>query len=181
MIYAGRIDSIGEYTLDLRDFFVLNKNKWESFAWKSDEDTKELYYDNDTFIYIFDGTDPEKGRKIDSQELLNGEYHVDEDKAQDDHHKKLRDYYAYIYTDGDRIAGIYLRKSIDSVLRQKIVTATLDKNQVKAKGALVMKNGVRIKTSELKKGDKIYMVMDETVSNVDKTLMDRRARVIVVK
>ena len=44
-----------------------------------------------------------------------------------------------------------------------------------------MKNGVRIKTSELKKGDKIYMVMDETVSNVDKTLMDRRARVIVVK
>ena len=133
MIYAGRIDSIGEYTLDLRDFFVLNKNKWESFAWKSDEDTKELYYDNDTFIYIFDGTDPEKGRKIDSQELLNGEYHVDEDKAQDDHHKKLRDYYAYIYTDGDRIAGIYLRKSIDSVLRQKIVTATLDKNPLEIK------------------------------------------------
>lgn len=229
MIYAGRVDTIGEYTLNLKDFFVLNKNEWESFGSIKDG-VKELYYDNDTFIY-----DADSGEVLDPEKLLNGEYNVDEDKAQEDYHKKLRDHYAYIYTDGDRIAGIYLRKNIDSVLRQKIVTATLDKNpleqkqqgddsnstdttlveidgidekedgeltlalrdakdwsaydegwklkyknlNVEAKGALVMKNGERIKTSELKKGDKIYMVMDEYMYG--KTFMGRRARVIVVK
>lgn len=212
MIYAGRLESIGEYTLDLRDFFVLNKNKWESFPWKTKEDIKELYYDSDTFIY-----DVEKNKTLTSQELLSGEYHIDEDN--DKGNKNLRDYYAYIYTDGDRISGIYLRKSIDSLLRHRIVTATLDKNPLKygeeieaidenienprlklglrdirdwsekteswklkyenlnveVKDALVMKNGERIKTSELKKGDKIYMVMD------DITTFGRQAKVIIVK
>ncbi len=214
MIYAGRVDSISEYNLNLRDFFVVNKNKWESFPWKSDEDSKELYYDNDTFIF-----DVEKSKQLTSEELLNGQYHIDENNVSSSDSSALRDYYAYIYSDGDRISGIYLRKNIDSLLRHRIVTATLDKNPMKygeeiesidekvedprlkldlrdikdwsenseswklkyenlnveAKGALVMKDGKRIKISELKKEDKIYMIMDD-IKN-----FGREAKVIIVK
>ncbi len=227
MIYAGRVDTLGEYTLNLKDFFIVNKNEWESFG-SIKTGVKELYYDNDTFIYVYDDKiDPDKGRSLDPEKLLNGEYNVDEDKAQEDYHKKLRDYYAYVYTDGDRIAGIYLRKNIDSLSRQRIVTATLDKNPLKngveinaiekeedpnltldlrdvkdwsnysedwklkyanlnviAKGALIMKDGERIKSSELKKGDKIYMVMDEYLLSEQPNsirVMRKQAKVIVVK
>ncbi len=218
MIYSGRIDSIGEYALTLKDFFVINKNEWESFG-SIKYGVKEFYYDNDTFIY-----DADSRVVLDAEKLLNGEYHVDEDKATEAYHKRLRDYYAYAYTDGDRIAGIYLRKKIDSHSRQRIVTATLNKNPLKygieidaidevedpdlrldlrdikdwsnyteswklkyanldisAQGALVMKNGKRIKTSELKKGDKLYMVIDEYLIETETPLMRKKARVIVVK
>lgn len=198
-IYAGRVDSIGEYTLDLRDFFVLDKNKWESFGYVKEKDLKKLYYDNETFIY-----DLETKKSMTSSELLSGKYHVDEDNMnREDRLDNLRDYNAYIYTDGDRISSIYLMKEMDSLLKQNITTATIasgpteDKNMgttivlrdvkdwserlekwnlkygnmnLRIKDTLIVKNGKGIKGSDLKIGDRLYIVRD-----------DLEGKVIVVK
>lgn len=194
-IYAGRVESIGEYTLDLRDFFVLDKNKWESFGYAKEKDLKKLYYDNETFIY-----DVETKKSMTSSELLSGKYHVDEDNMnRDDERDNIRDYNAYIYTDGDRISSIYLVKQMDSLLKQTVTTATIasdpteDPNMgmtielrdikdwserlekwnlkygnmnLRTKDALIMKNGKSIKSSDLKIGDRLYIVRDDLVGKV---------------
>lgn len=189
-IYAGRVDSIGEFGLDLKDFFVLEQNKWESFA-----ETKELDYDNDTFIY-----DVEEQKVLTAKELLDGEYHIDEDNISDiDKENGTKDYNAYIYTDGDRISGIYLLKDMDSLLRETVTTASIktevvnDENtgptvviqdakdwsksgdrwtlrygdmNLRIKDALIMKNGKRIAPEDLRQGDKLYIVRDDLVGKV---------------
>lgn len=197
-IYAGRVDSVKDYSLSLKDFFVLEKNSWESFA-----EPKDLAYDNDTFIY-----DVEKKKTLTAKEFLDGEYHVDESSIpsgdSDDPSigelQKLRDYNAYIYTDGDRIAGIYLVKEMDSLLKQDVTTATIksgptandtigdtvlvlkdEKNwselgqkwnvgygdrNLRIKDALIMKNGKRIKASDLKANDRLYIVRQDLVGKI---------------
>lgn len=209
-IYAGRIESMDQYKVNLRDFFVLDKNKWESFAYGSDEDIKGLYFDNETFIY-----DLEEDKTLTAKEMFEGEYHVDEDD-ENRKDKTKRDYNAYIYTDGDRISAIYLREDMDSLLRQRILNATVssvdetvyeidnpneensdlnidlrdiknwseqsgkwdlgyENRNIRTKDALIMKNGKRIKASDLKSGDKLYIVADE-IENEGFT-----AKVMVVK
>ena len=56
--------------------------------------------------------------------MFEGEYHVDEDDDNRDD-KTKRDYNAYIYTDGDRISAIHLRKDMDSLLKQRVLNATV--------------------------------------------------------
>ncbi len=199
-IYAGRVDSLGEYSLDLKDFFVLDKNKWESFG-----ATKKLFFDNETFVYDLDKTledgQTEEDRKLTIQQFITGEYHVDENNlSQIDKDRGTRDYYAYIYTDGDRISGIYLMKQMNSLLRQTVTTASVKtaplKNEVtqnidlvlkdakdwserlekwtirsadtpiRIQGALIMKNGKRIKAEELKVNDRLYLVRDEPIGKI---------------
>ncbi len=107
-IYAGRMDQIVEDRLWLKDFFLLDENDWQSF-----EGEKELYFDNDTDIY-----DLEEGEKISVEKFYSWRYAVDEDseyaKSND-----FRDWYAYIYTDGDRISSIMVQKNMDSLLKQR--------------------------------------------------------------
>lgn len=185
-IYAGRLDSILEGKLYLRDFFLLNRNDWESF-----DDKKELFYDNDTFIY-----DLEDNKKISFKEFFAGDYAVDEDNRRK---RKLRDWYGYIYTDGDRVSSIYVKKKMDSLLKQRttigiVEGAPYDNNlmgwtirvhdvkdwssrheewmaknaslNIYLKEAMIVKNGKRIAPEDLKPGDRLYMVREDVVGKI---------------
>lgn len=193
-IYAGRVDKLTDYRLFLKDFFVLEQNRWESFA-----ETKELSFDNDTFIYDLENPNEDE-RQLTAKEFLDGEYHIDENNMSDiDKEKGTKDYNAYIYTDGDRISGIYLMKKMDSLLKQTITTATIKEGpkddvnmgltlvlrdaknwsestekwnvaygdmNLRIKDALIVKDGKGIKSSELKQGDRLYVVRDDLVGKV---------------
>ncbi|HZK43059.1 MAG TPA: hypothetical protein VFC73_02110 [Syntrophomonadaceae bacterium] len=184
-IYAGRLDQISQDNLWLEDFFMLNENRWESFS-----DVKELFYDNDTFIY-----DAESKKLISSLEFWAGDYSVDEDNVRD---PKLKDWYAYLYTDGDRVVCISVQKKMDSLLGQRITTGRVDKvvddsmvgwslilndakdfSQVKSEWMLktaslrlsledvmIIRNGKLINPEELKAGEMLYIVRDDFHSKV---------------
>ncbi len=113
-IYAGRLDQIAQDMLWLDDFFLLNENDWESFS-----DPKELFYDNDT--YIIDG---ENKKMLTPLEFWAGDYAVDDDNVRD---SKLKDWYAYLYTDGDRVVSIRVQKTMDSLLNQRISTGRVER------------------------------------------------------
>lgn len=180
-LYAGKLDEITKNKVILEDFFLLNKNEWESF-----DDDKELYIDDETYIY-----DLEDNRKITREELYTGEYSVDDgsDYVDDNH---LRDWYGYIYTDGDRISSIIVKKKMDSLLRQNInigdiqsvyddssVGMVMNLNNVKQwsrihdkwkertmelrqylEEALIVKGNESITYNDLKPNDKVYVVRD---------------------
>ncbi|MBB6215594.1 hypothetical protein HNQ80_001683 [Anaerosolibacter carboniphilus] len=186
-IYAGRLDVILESTVTLKNFYVLNQNEWESFSKE-----KELYYDNDTFIY-----DLENGKKVAPKEFYAKDYAVDEDTdyASD---RGLKDWHGYIYTDGDRICGIVVQKKLDSLLRQRTSNGVIEKieddallgwtmyikdgkdwsarkEQWMAKNstfkvtldeALIMKDDKVIQPDELKPGDRLYIVRDDMEGKV---------------
>ena len=116
LLYAGKLDMVIDNKLVLTDFFVLNQNEWESF-----DDEKELYFDNDTFIL-----DLEDMKRITHEEFITGHYAVDEDSSFR-RRQGLRSWYAYAYTDGDRIVAIALKKDMDSLLRQRVAVATIDR------------------------------------------------------
>ncbi|MFW5648181.1 MAG: hypothetical protein ACOCG5_03780 [Candidatus Alkaliphilus sp. MAG34] len=109
-IYAGRMDQIVEDRLWLRDFFLLDENEWQSFRGK-----KELFFDNDTDIYDLD----KEGRRISIEEFYSGIYAIDENSK---HARKnnLKDWHAYIYTDGDRISALMAQENMDSLLKQRV-------------------------------------------------------------
>lgn len=113
-IYAGRMDQIVEDRLWLKDFFVLDENQWQSF-----EGEKELYFDNDTDIYNLDTRE-----KISVKEFYSGNYAVDEGSRYAREHN-LRDWHAYVYTDGDRISAIAVKKKMDSLLRQRVTNGII--------------------------------------------------------
>lgn len=112
-LYAGRLNTIVENKLWLKDFFLLNANDWESFS-----DEKELFYDNDTHIY-----DLENKKQLTVKEFFSGNYAVDEDSIFSD--RNNRDWYGYVYTDGDRIVGITVKKDMDSLLRQRVTNGII--------------------------------------------------------
>lgn len=112
-IYAGRLDQIVEDRVWLEDFYILNENEWESY-----NDSKELFYDADTGIY-----DLEDKRYLTVKEFYAGNYAIDEENTQD---KKLQDWYAYLYTDGERVVALVAKKNMDSLLRQRISTANIE-------------------------------------------------------
>jgi len=115
-LYCSRLDKVIDNNLYLLDFFHLNQNEWESFTGE-----KELYFDNDTIFF-----DLEKGKQITLKEFTHGNYAVDE-KSREARRDGLRDYYGYIYTEGDRISIIYIQKNMDSLLKQKISTGKINK------------------------------------------------------
>lgn len=113
-VYAARLDEIVEYSVKLKNPFLLVKNQWEGF-----EDDKELYYDNDTFIY-----DLEKDKLITSKEFFSKDYAVDENSRYAKNYN-LKDWHGYIYTDGDRISVIGVQKNMDSLQRQRMTIGTV--------------------------------------------------------
>lgn len=181
-LYAGKLHKIVENHLTLRDFFLLEQNSWESF-----DDDKELYYDNDTYIY-----DLENGKRIKTDEFFAKDYAVDEDSDYAiDYDKK--GWHAYIYADGDRSCAILAKKSMDSLLAQRITTATIDRIEddplvgrvavlrdardwsrrnekwmpktttvrLKIDKSLVVKDDMAKSYEELRPGDTIYCVRDD--------------------
>ncbi len=190
-LYAGKLDMVLEDFLVLEDFFLLEKNQWESY-----DDEKELFFDNDTYIY-----DMEDNTLISSKELYSGDYAVDE-KSKYARNNNLRSWYAYAYTDGDRITVLGLKKSLDSLLRQRITNGSIkivednihvgwtvelinandwsrrheqwmprnDSIRINLENALIIKDDKLIKPYELKSGDRLYIVRD-----------DFEGRVVIVK
>lgn len=114
-IYEGTLDEILSDRLKLKDFCILDKHEWESF-----NDEKELYLDNDTVIY-----DAEEDKNITLEEFYSGDYAVDEDSDYADDND-LKDWYGYIYTDGDRVTSIVTSKTRDSLLSQTISIGTVE-------------------------------------------------------
>lgn len=187
-IYAGRMDQIVEDRLELKDFFVLEENDWQSF-----DDEKELFFDNDTDIY-----DLTNNKKLSLEEFYSGNYAVDEDSSYA-RRRNLKDWHGYIYTDGDRISAIMVQKNMDSLLRQRVTNGLIasapeednlvgwkteitnardwssnksqwiEKNSnisINLEEALLIKEGKAIEPHELKAGDRIYTVRDDFYSKI---------------
>lgn len=125
-IYAGRLSRIFEDKVYLKDFYLLDRHDWESFSTRDEDDEKELFYDNDTKIY-----DLENKKYIEPKEFFAADYAVDEDSDDDERIKKnnLKDWYGYIYTDGDRISSIMVQKDLDSLRKQRITNAVVEKTE----------------------------------------------------
>jgi hypothetical protein len=113
-LYAGRLDQIVEDKVELTDFYRLEQNKWAAVKGE-----KELYYDLDSAIVNLTS-----GETLSPEELVSGNYAVDEDSAYvEDNH--LSDWFAYIYTDGDRIVAMGVQPKTDSLLSQRITSGTI--------------------------------------------------------
>lgn len=181
-LYSGKLDKAVENKVVLRDFFVLNRNDWESF-----DDDKELYYDNDTYIF-----DLEEMKQITPEQFFTEHYAVDEDSSYA-RRQGLKSWYSYAYTDGDRIVAIGLQKNMDSLLRQRVTIGTVDRVEedslvgktvivrdardwssrnekwmaktlpvrMRVEKAILIKNDKVISWDELKFGDDIYSVRDD--------------------
>lgn len=182
-IYAGRLDKILPNKLYLRDFFLLDKNDWKSFS-----EDKELFYDDDTFIYNM-----EDGKKVSPKEFFSSDFAVDND------YRKPRDWYGYLYTDGDRISTVFVKKSLDSLYLQRTTTAIVEtapnedthmgwtikvrdardwssnyeewmmKNSslnIYLKEAMILKNGKRVTRDDIKIGDRLYLVRDSNMAKI---------------
>lgn len=108
LLYMGRLQTVLPESVTLRDFFFLNQNQWESFGGE-----KEFFFDDDIMIF-----DAERGQEVGFREFVSREYSIDESVSR----KKelLRDWYAYLWADGDRVSAAYMKKSNDSLLRQRI-------------------------------------------------------------
>lgn len=180
-IYAGRLDQVVQDRIQLEDFFLLNRNDWESF-----DDRKKLYYDSDTGIL-----DIETGRNITPDEFYSRDYSVDEDTeyARDNN---LEDWYAYIYSDGDRAAAILLQKDIEPLLEQRATNGTVENiaedglvgwtinlmnavdwssrkgkwiektasTRINLERAMIIKDGKMVSTDTIKAGDRLYIIRD---------------------
>jgi hypothetical protein len=103
------LDQITDNSLWLKNFNILNDQEWESYS-----DVKELFYSQDTSIY-----DVEKQKYLTTDELLAGDYAVDENSSRVIQ-QRLADWNAYLFTDGDQILGMVVQKSSDSLLRQRV-------------------------------------------------------------
>ncbi|MGE4283765.1 MAG: hypothetical protein AB7G87_08590 [Clostridia bacterium] len=190
-LYEGRLNEIIKDKVVLKDFCILDKNEWESF-----NEEKELYYDNDVIIY-----DMEAGKQITSEEFYSEHYAVDEDSDYADDYD-LKDWYAYAYTDGDRISSIMVQKKRDSLLKQRTTNGIIEsiedhslvgwkmgirdakdwsarkdtwmaKNtslSILLREAMIIEDGKIITPEELKVGDRLYVVRD-----------DSKAKVVIVK
>lgn len=181
-LYAGKLDMVIDNKIVLSDFFILNQNEWESF-----DDEKELYFDNDTFIF-----DLENMERISNEEFITGNYAVDEDSSYA-RRQGLKSWYAYAYTDGDRVVAIALKKNMDSLLRQRVTLGTIQtleddalvgktvilrdardwssRNEkwmekglpvrMRVEKSLLIKDDRMISWDELKPGDDLYCIRDD--------------------
>lgn len=185
-IYAGRLNTILQDKVSLKDFFLLDKNDWESFS-----EEKELFYDEDTYIY-----DIENNKQVSTKEFFSSNFSVDEKTTKNE---KQRDWYGYLYTDGDRISVAFIKKSIESLLAQRTTVAIVEtkptENQLMGwtiklkdakdwssvhkewmaknaslniylRDAMIIKNGQRVTINEIKIGDRLYLVRDSNMVKV---------------
>lgn len=181
-LYAGKFDKIVQNEFTIKEFFLLDKNQWESF-----KEEKTLYYDNDTYIF-----DAEEGKRISVEEFYTKDYAVDEksDYALD---KDLTNWSFYAFTDGDRSVALLLQKDMDSLLRQRVTAGIVEKIEedphmgtviylrdardfsrhnskwmsralpvkIKTSNSLIVKNDLGVNWDEIKPGDSIFCVRDD--------------------
>ncbi|HWP98393.1 MAG TPA: hypothetical protein VN426_16245 [Syntrophomonadaceae bacterium] len=112
-VYSGRLSDIFEDSFWLRSEYQLQDNSWQSC------DKQEVYYDNDTSIF-----DMVSGKVITPAEFVGGDYTVDSDSDRAEEND-LNDWYAYVYTMGDRAACIGVYKDKDTLSEERISTGTV--------------------------------------------------------
>jgi len=114
-IYSGKLDVVTEDRVWLEHINLLSTNRWQ---YQFDL-MKELEYDHDTFIY-----DLVAGKQIKPAEFPANNYAVDE---WSEHAKanNLKSWYAYIFTDGDRIAGITVMRFPENWYQQRVNTGRI--------------------------------------------------------
>lgn len=185
-IYVGRLNTILQNKLYLKNFFLLDKNEWESFR-----EEKELFYDNDTFIY-----DMENKKAVSPKEFFSANFSVDEDNTRN---RKPRDWYGYLYTDGDRVSVAFVKQSLDSLSGQRTTIGIVEASPVLdssmgwtvrlkdvknwssrneewmaanaslnlyLKEAMLIKDGVKVNIEDIKVGDRLYLVRDSSMAKV---------------
>lgn len=185
-IYAGRLNTILQDKVYLKDFFLLDKNHWQSFP-----EEKELFYDEDTFIYNM-----ENGTEVSPKEFFSSKFSVDEGSSKNENE---RDWYGYLYTEGDRISAAYIKKSLDSLLVQRTTVGIVETNPMEnpnmgwtikvrdakdwsskykewinknasldiyLREAMIIKNGKRATINDIKVGDRLYLVRDSNMAKV---------------
>lgn len=113
-LYFGRLDEIIDYGILLRQYSILDRNTWDSYR-----GTTRLYYDNDTQIYNM-----EENRFISVEEFQAGNYAVDEDSSHANR-EGLKDWYGYLYTEGDQVLAIGLLKDREDLSSQRISAGTI--------------------------------------------------------
>ena len=104
-IYSGKIDSIDKYSLVLNGYYLLDKNEWVSFNKKKDP---AFGYSDDSFIYDLDNN-----KQLKMQDVMA----LDATKT---------NYYTYIYSDGNAIKGMYIKRNMDSLLSQRTTTGVIN-------------------------------------------------------
>jgi hypothetical protein len=114
-IYSGKLDVVTEDRVWLEHINLLSNNRWQ---YQFDL-MKELEYDHDTFIY-----DLVTGKQISPTEFSANNYAVDE---WSEHAKanNLKSWYAYLFTNGDRIAGITVMRFPENWYQQRVTTGTI--------------------------------------------------------
>lgn len=188
-IYSAKFDRILENRAILEEVFMIENNRWLAF---DEDEEKELYYDNDTYIYDLDNK-----KIVQAKELYSSDYSVDEDSRRAEKYD-LEDWYGYIYTEENRMSSIILQEDMDSLLRQRITTgeiADIDNNplvgkiltlsntadfsrvkerwmpktvdiMVSVEDALIIKDNKVITKDDLKNGDKLYIIRDDFDSKI---------------
>lgn len=149
-VYAGVLSDMGDDRITLADFYLLNVNEWDSFR-----DSKDLYYDNDTTFF-----DLENNRQLSAKEVFAGEYAAGK-----------QHWTGYFYTDGDRIVAAVLKKDMDSLLKQRVTTGTIDANGVQQNPAVGFVVTLREAKDWSSKKDQ-WMPKDSNIKiNVEKALI----------
>lgn len=112
-IYSGRLSDIFEDSFWLRSEYQLENNSWQH------GDEQQFYYDTDTSI-----TNMVYGKVITPLEFVGGDYTVDTDSERAQNNN-LNDWYAYVYTMGDRAACIGVYKDKDTLSEERISSGTV--------------------------------------------------------
>ena len=137
-LFQGRLQKITPEEVVLKDYFVLNNNAWESFG-RNDKDSgeKTLFFDDEAKLLNLENKNPKTRYDLisvkqfvgDAFSVEEGNYHeaiippeILKDK-ENSHLKHRRDWYGYFFMEGDRVTGGMVSKSIESLLRQRAITA----------------------------------------------------------
>jgi hypothetical protein len=114
-IYSGKLDVVAEGRVWLEHLNLLANNRWQ---YQFDL-VKELAYDHDTFVY-----DLVAGQEISPAEFPANNYAVDEG-SEHAKAKNLKSWYAYAFTNGDRIVGITVMRFPENWYQQRVTTGRI--------------------------------------------------------
>jgi hypothetical protein len=176
-IYWGTLDTILNGKLWLKDYYTVANHRWE-FQYNS---VRQLNYDNETVLL-----DWTNGIVINPNEFDRKNYAVDESDPYAIYHG-LRDWFAYVYTSGDRLVQVGMWRYPDNLASQIVsigIVDTLSGSNMSMKDAkdwsvsrtdwfptgssisldlskaVIMKDGATAQISDIRPDNNIYVIRD---------------------